>query len=185
MKIIRLLLACSIAIICQHLTATAQISKSLKLVIIRHGEKDAVGDNLNCKGFNRASQLPKVIVDKFGIPSEIYVPTINSGKSTTHARMLQTATPMAAKYNLTINSKYDVDDFDKLSQNLEAQKGTILIVWEHSAIIDIVKALGIKTKGMEWQESDFDSIWVITYTNGKAVLTTTKEGLKPESNCKF
>ena len=185
MKTIKLLLACIITFTCQSLMAQAQISKSLKLVIIRHGEKDPTGDNLNCMGLNRALQLPKIMVARFGVPSQVYVPSVNSGKATTHARMLQTATPLAAKYNLTINSKYDVDDVEKLSRNLEAQKGTIFVIWEHNTIVDILKSLGIKTKGMEWPDSDFDSIWIVTYASGKAVLSKATEGLKPNNNCRF
>src|ERR1700749_2109104 len=86
--------------------AKAQTSKRLRIVIIRHGEKDATGDNLNCQGMNRALQIPKVIVGKYGVPAMIYVPSVNTGKSTTHSRMFQTASPLAIKYNLDIDSKY-------------------------------------------------------------------------------
>ena len=170
---------------CFSFKANSQSSKDLRVVIVRHGEKDVTGDNLNCKGFNRSIQLPKVIVSKFGIPSMIYVPAVNSGKSTTHSRMFQTASPLAIKYNLTVNSKYDVEDYDKLSESIEGQKGTILIVWEHNAIVDIVKAFGLKVKGLDWPEDDFDSIWILTSKNGNFVLTKDKENIKPVSSCQF
>jgi hypothetical protein len=165
--------------------AFSQASNNLKLVIIRHGEKDASGDNLNCKGMNRALQIPKVIVGKFGVPKFIYVPTVNTGKSTTHSRMFQTATPLASKYGINVDSKYDVEDYEKLAANLQAQTGTILVVWEHEAIVEIAKALGAKTKGLQWPDNDFDSIWIVTYNNGKATLTMSKEGLNPAAACGF
>lgn len=66
--------------------------ENLKLVFIRHAERPEDGDNLTCKGFNRSIQLPAVLYKKFGIPSNIYVPSINLGKSTRRARMFQTIT---------------------------------------------------------------------------------------------
>ena len=165
--------------------ANAQ-GKDLKIVFVRHGEKEADGDNLNCQGLNRAMQLPKVLVAKFGTPVKVYAPAINSKKSTGHARMFQTATPLAVKYSLKINTQYDVQDYDALAQNLKAQYGTIVLVWEHKAIDNILKALGVKMHGMKWGDDDFDSIWVVTFKNGgKAELTMDKEGLHPAGNCAF
>src|ERR1700712_2128892 len=71
-----------------------------KIVLIRHGEKPDQGDNLSCQGLNRALQLPEVLHRKIGIPSAIFVPALNLGKSTGVARMYQTIVPFAVKYNL-------------------------------------------------------------------------------------
>ena len=165
-------------------SAKAQ-SGNLKIVLVRHGEKEANGDNLDCQGLNRALQIPKVLVGKFGVPRSIYVPALDSKKSTSHARMFQTASPLAIKYTVAINSKYDVEDYAPLANAVEAQTGTILIVWEHNAMHDIIKALGVKAKGIKWPDEDFDSIWIVTYKKGKAVLTMDKEGLNPVANCQF
>ncbi|MGN6394134.1 MAG: histidine phosphatase family protein [Mucilaginibacter sp.] len=165
-------------------TAKAQ-GDNLRIVFVRHGEKDATGDNLNCRGLNRAMQLPGVIVSKFGTPAKIYAPSINSKKSTGHARMFQTATPLAVKYSLKINTQYDVEDYEALAQNLKVQSGTIVIVWEHKAMDNILKALGVKMHSMKWGDNDFDSIWVVTFKNGKARLATDTEGLHPAGNCAF
>lgn len=165
-------------------TSKAQ-GDNLRIVFVRHGEKDATGDNLNCQGLNRAMQLPKVIVFKFGTPAKIYAPSINSKKSTGHARMFQTATPLAVKYGLKINTQYDVQDYDALAQNLKVQSGTVVLVWEHKAMDNILKAIGVKTHGMKWADDDFDSIWVVTFKNGKARFATDTEGLHPAGNCAF
>jgi hypothetical protein len=165
-------------------SAKAQ-SGNLKIVLVRHGEKETNGDNLNCQGLNRALQIPKVLVGKFGVPKNIYVPTLNAKKSTSHSRMFQTASPLAIKYTVAINSKYDVEDYAPLAKAIEAQTGTILIVWEHNAMHDIIKALGVNAKGIQWPDEDFDSIWIVTYKKGQAVLTMDKEGLSPAANCQF
>jgi len=166
-------------------TVQAGKAQNLKIVLVRHGEKEAVGDNLNCQGLNRSLQLPKVLVAKFGVPAGVYVPAVNSKKSASHARMFQTASPLAIKYNLAINTKYEVDDYPGLAQALEARTGTVVVVWEHKAMNNILKALGVKTKGLKWADEDFDGIWIVTYKNGKAILTMDKEGLQPAANCQF
>jgi hypothetical protein len=157
---------------------------SLKVVIIRHGEKPENGDNLSCRGENRALQLPAVLYQKFNKPDYTYVPSLELDKSTKHARMFQTVTPFAIKYNLTVNSKYDEKDYANIAKKVLEKTGTVLMVWEHSAIPPLAAELGVKNPPA-WDGKDFDSIWVITYPNGKAVLSTDKEGITTSSDCNF
>jgi hypothetical protein len=171
-------------LICYHPSSGQQAAPLLKrVVIIRHGEKPDRGDNLSCPGLNRALQLPDVLNKKFGIPNSIFVPSINTGKKTSAARMYQTIVPFAVKYNLNINSKYDVDDTKGLAGDILTKDGTVLLVWEHKHIDNILKALGVQTSG-KWADEDFDSIWIINFQSGKAILTKDKEGINPGTDCK-
>jgi hypothetical protein len=95
----------------------------LKIVIIRHGEKPEIGDNLSCQGESRALQLPKVLYQKFNKPDYIYVPSLKLGKSITHARMFQMITPFAVKYNLTINGEFDSNDYANIAENGDGSDG--------------------------------------------------------------
>jgi hypothetical protein len=156
----------------------------LKVVIIRHGEKPADGDNLSCQGQNRAMQLPAVLAAKIGKPDYTYVPALKTDKATTHSRMFQTVTPFAVKYNLTINSKYGGNDFADISNSVFKKSGTVLMVWNHSEIPDLASALGVENPP-HWADADFDGIWVISYSEGKAKLTAEQEGLSPTENCSF
>ncbi|WP_221284796.1 histidine phosphatase family protein [Mucilaginibacter sp. SP1R1] len=165
-------------------TASAQ-SKNLKLVFIRHGEKPEEGDNLSCKGFNRAIKLPEILKGKFGLPDHIYVPALHLGKSTPRGRMFQTISPFAIKYNLSINSNFEEEDTKDMAEELVGKKGTILVVWEHNEIKGILKALGMKVKGLQWPDDDYDTIWVVTFKKDKPVLTIDKEGIKPTATCSF
>lgn len=164
--------------------AQAAPDNNLKVVMIRHGEKPDPGDNLSCQGENRALQLPAVLYQKFNIPAYTYVPTLGQGKATKHARMFQTVSPFAIKYNLAVDSKYDTDDYEKVAKNVLEKTGTVLMVWEHKAIPHIAEKLGVKNSPA-WEGSDFDSIWIITYPNGNAVLTLDKEGISPSPDCNF
>ena len=157
---------------------------SLKVVIIRHGEKPENGDNLSCQGENRALQLPAVLYQKFNKPDYTYVPSLELDKSTKHARMFQTVTPFAIKYNLKVNSKYDEKDTSTIAKKILEKTGTVLMVWEHSEIPPLAEELGVENPPA-WDGKDFDSIWVITYSNGKAVLSVDKEGISAASVCNF
>jgi hypothetical protein len=155
-----------------------------KVVIIRHGEKPDKGDNLSCKGFNRSLQLPAVLYAKYKVPGKIFVPSMGNTKSASHLRMLETITPFAVKYNLSINSKYDVDDVKEMAGAILKTNGYALVVWEHDKIDNLVKALGADAKGMKWGDDDFDSIWIINFQNGKATFTTDKENINPANECR-
>lgn len=155
-----------------------------KVVIIRHGEKPDKGDNLTCKGFNRSLQLPAVLYAKYKVPSKIFVPSMGNTKSASHLRMLETIIPFAVKYNISINSKYDVDDVKEMAGAILKTNGYALVVWEHDKIDNLVKAFGADTKGLKWGNDDFDSIWIINFQNGKAALSTDKENLNPPNDCR-
>jgi hypothetical protein len=156
----------------------------LKVIIIRHAEKPEQGDNLSCQGLNRALQLPEVLYGKFKLPDHIFASSINTGKTTGTARMYQTIVPFAIKYNLNINSKFEVGEEDALAKSILKKKGTVLVVWEHNNIPKIAKELGVKEDKLKWKGSDFDSIWIITFKNGNAELRIDKENINPSADCK-
>src|SRR3954468_4888409 len=108
-------------------SCSAQNSKAglQKVVIIRHAEKADEGDNLSCKGFNRSLQLPAVLYTKFKVPDHVFVPSMNNAKSANHLRMFETIVPFAVKYNLSINSKYDVDDVKGAADAILKSKGYV------------------------------------------------------------
>ena len=155
-----------------------------KVVIIRHAEKPDKGDNLSCSGFNRALALPAVLYSKYKLPEHIFVPDVKSGKSTNRSRMYQTIVPFAIKYNLDIDTRYDADDVKDLAEDIMKIPGYVLVVWEHNNIPDIAQALGIQEKDLKWKDSDYDTIWVISFKDGKAELAVDKENIHPAVECK-
>jgi hypothetical protein len=158
-------------------------AQELKIVLIRHGEKPPKGDNLTCQGLNRSLALPAVLYGKFGVPSYTYIPSMELGEQTKHARMFQTVTPFAAQYNLALNSSLEERDSTHIASELLSRKGTVLVVWEHKAIPIIARALGVKEAGLTWPDDDFDSIWIVTFPGGVPTLTRDKEGIRPSEAC--
>ena len=159
-------------------------SNNLIVVIIRHGEKPLNSQNLSCKGQNRALQLPDVLNKKFPNIYHTFVPSLRLGKYTKHARMFQTVTPYAIKNKLPINSIFGENDHDGIAKNILLKNGTILLVWEHSKIQDIAQDLGVNNPP-KWSSKDFDSIWVVSFENGKASLEIDKQGITPSVNCNY
>lgn len=155
-----------------------------KVVIIRHAEKPAEGDNLSCKGLNRSLDLPAVLYNKFKVPSKIFVPAVDNKKSASQLRMLETIMPFAVKYNVSIDSRFDVTDSKELAAAIMKINGYALVVWEHDNIDNIVKALGITDYTAKWNDADFDSIWIISFENGKGKLSVDKENLNPGDACR-
>ena len=157
---------------------------SLRVVIIRHGEKPDTGDHLNCQGENRALQLPMVLERKFGVPDHVYVPVMASGKSQAHARMFETIVPLVVKHHLKVNSEFDIDAGPAIAEQLFKKRGTILLVWQHEAIPALAAALGASSPP-KWKDRDFDGIWIITYRGGHASLAFDREGISPAATCSF
>ncbi len=162
----------------------AAANQDLRVIILRHAEKPDVGENLSCQGLNRALQLPDVLYNKFKLPDYIYVPSIKTGKGTGVARMYQTIVPFVVKYNLNIDTQFDVGEGAALAQSVLKKTGTVLIIWEHKTIPDIVNALGVNEGKLKWDGGDYDSIWIVSFKNGKVKLNYDKEGLNPAAECK-
>lgn len=166
----------------QHV-GTVIPSDNLKVVLIRHGEKPLNNHNLSCKGQNRALQLPDVLNKKFPKLDYAFVPSLGNGEHTSHVRMFQTVTPLAIKNELEINSIFNGKDHVGVAKNILSKKGTVLLVWKHSKIPVIAQNLGVRNPP-KWSSSDFDSIWVVSFKNGKALLEIDKQGITPSVNCK-
>ena len=163
----------------------------LRIVIIRHGEKPADGDNLSCAGLNRALALPAVLNELMPTPPNLtFVPVIGTDdKSTTRVRMLQTVMPYAVQHNLTINSYFMVENTKAFARQLRKLRGTVLVVWEHHNIVAIAQALGLDN-APDWPDEDFDSIWTISFGGGGArgkakhpVLAKTRQHIRPAAAC--
>jgi hypothetical protein len=163
----------------------------LRVVIIRHGEKPAEGDNLSCAGLNRALALPAVLNQLMPSPPNLtFVPVIGTNdKDTTRVRMLQTVMPYAVQHNLTINSDFMVENTKAFARQLRQLRGTVLVVWEHNNIVEIARDLGLENVP-EWPDEDFDSIWSISFSGGGArgkakhpVLTKSRQHIRPSPIC--
>jgi hypothetical protein len=155
----------------------------LKVILIRHAEKPENGSNLNCQGANRAKQLPALLYSRFGLPALTYIPAPKKKDTSKHSRMYETIIPFVSQYHLTLNSTFEEKDCAGIARDVLAKKGTVLIVWEHSRLPGIARALGVRDAGLKWPAKDYDGIWIISFPGGKASLKKEKQGLNPSAAC--
>ena len=155
--------------------------KETSVVLLRHAEKALRGNNLSCKGLNRALLLPDLLVQKFGYFQVAYIPRPITGHVTERIRMLQTVTPTAVKYNLTINSAFKERDVLDVAQDI-LEFSLVLVVWELHSLGNLTRALGVPT-GIEWNPLDFDSIWFVRHAGtNSADLLILSQGLNNVSS---
>ena len=83
-----------------------------------------------------------------------------------------------------LNSTFGEKDWTHAAPDVLKKKGTVLMVWEHTAIPPLAGALGV-SDAPKWEKHDFDSIWIITFPDGKATLNIDQEGIKPTDDCPF
>ena len=141
-------------------------TESIRIVIVRHGEKPADGDNLSCLGWNRSVALARVLRVRFGVPELVFVSRPRFGKHTYHVRMLQTITPFAVQHNLVIDSNYEVEDViglaDSLRRRTHVRNRNVVVVWEVHRIHALATALGVDADRLpEWKADDFDTLWIV------------------------
>ena len=168
------------------------------LIFMRHAEKPGEGlGQLNCQGLNRALNLATLLPERFGNADYVFAanPTreVEEGAnddSYSYLRPLMTISPSAIKLGLPVNIDYGANDTSALARELTSEKyrnATVYTAWSHGYLPELInnvagKALGEKRViTEEWENSDFDSLYVLTLTwhDGKATLLSRnlKQGL--------
>lgn len=177
-------LACRMPFACAAAESADSNSPATETIaIIRHGEKPA-GDlgQLAPAGLARALALPPVLIQKFGPADFIFAPLttqkINAdGRGFSYIRPLATIEPTAIKLGLPVDTRFPYSDIEGLQNELLTPKyrgSTIYVAWEHhlaeKLVKDLIQSFHQETREIpEWNDSDFDSIYVIR-------ISTTADG---------
>jgi hypothetical protein len=161
----------------------AQLSFSMpsQILLIRHGEKPDQGNELSPQGWQRAQLLPKLFETRFNTPVALY--GMNPSKDTGSVRALQTLKYVAEKLKLTINKDFTRDEISDLVLDIKNNKSyegkTILICWEHNALVSLAQLLGVN-QALNWPKTQFDRVWVLNYKgNTLAKFENLPESLLP------
>jgi hypothetical protein len=156
------------------LTASAWATPA-QILIIRHGEKPATGDNLSPEGEKRAQALVHYFrtnreVTRYGTPVAIFAMK-PSGQDPSN-RPVQTITPTAISLGLKIHDKFGRDDIkdvaDKILSDPKYDGKMVLICWEHDVIPQLASQLGVSPTPDAWPDDVFDWVYEIDYS-GKNV----------------
>ncbi len=183
--------------------ATANARAEQTIVFMRHGEKPPGGlGQLTCQGFNRALELPTVLVAKFGKPHYLYAPSpavqvSDSAGMFYYVRPLATLEPTAVKLGMPVRTKYGYTDIATVQAALvtptKANK-TLFVAWEHAQMQKLVQNIMNKYGGgarvPAWIYGDYDTLFVVRveYTGSTAVarFQLDKQGLNGQPTaCPF
>ena len=159
---------------------------SRQVVFIRHGEKD--GDDcvhLSAVGRARADLLPDYLLHPFGEfeqPDKVYVMSV-PGPGRHSQRCFETVAPTLARgvpFEVVPRSKSA-----ELVERLRQGRGSVLVCWEHTRIVDLVNRLAENTNDFvhQWglnpapdqqQQIDqgracFDATWVCEVPDGPGI----------------
>jgi hypothetical protein len=181
-----LMLLSAAAAVAHNLTSEATSSSSI-VYLIRHGEKDSKGCE-SSKGLKRADNMYSVFKSKFSLPAYVFAYKYDMGEC---QRCKQTVDPIAKKLGVSVDFTQGAKDckchwgectsFAKAIEK-ETSKGPVLVAAEHVHIKYIAYDLGVpKDKIPSWSNSDYDSVYVITISGGKASLKheyQTKDSLE-------
>lgn len=139
-----------------------------KVIIIRHAEKNKIGESLNPKGVSRASALPYYFAFNplYNDPSISFVFAAKLYGPIEEARTYQTCSPTAEHYGVGINTNYintQVEDVAReILTNPKYDQATILLCWTHGKIARLVKAFGGPDPG-KWQKDTFDQVYILNF----------------------
>jgi hypothetical protein len=157
----------------QSPTSTQQTPATI--LIIRHAEKLPDGDpNLSAAGYARAQLLLKAFIP-LGVRPDLPAPQyIFAAAPSAHSnRSALTVIPLSEALHLQINQDYKDHDYADLAAELLSGRYSgkvVLVSWHHGKIPELAAALGATPPYNPWPEDQFDRIWKIVYTNGKANL---------------
>ena len=165
--------------------AALSFAAPAQIIIIRHGEKPAQGNELNEAGFRRAKALVKFFetepaVTQHGTPAAVYAMAPKNSDGS--VRAIQTVTPLADALELTINEFYTRDQVNELvkdiMENADYKGRMVLICWEHKVIVNIAAALAAygnsdqsvqNTLPASWSGDAFDRVWIFNFSGNKVV----------------
>lgn len=154
-----------------------------QVILIRHGEKQDVGPELNAQGFKRAGALVNFFksepaVTRYGTPAAIYAAAPKNADSS--VRSIQTVTPLAKALGIKIDADFTRGQTSAVVQDLmenPAYDGRmVLICWQHTNLVQLAQTLAEYNNSQKvaipqvWPDGAFDRVWLLDLSkNGKVV----------------
>jgi hypothetical protein len=170
---IRLIIRMGVALLIS-LTSLSAWATPAQIVILRHGEKPANGNDLSPQGYQRANALPGLFKSDpallhFGTPAAVYAMGPKGPDGT--ERPIETVTPLAQALGLTLQDQFDKKDIQDLVTEVMTDPKydgkMVVICWEHSTIPEIAQDFGAANVPAVWLGNVFDRLWVLDFTGNK------------------
>ncbi len=154
-----------------------------QVVIIRHGEKPASGNELSEVGFQRARALPNFLSNFKNIAALYAGSPEKPGGS---IRSIQTITPFSQKIGMKIHAEFTKKNISGLVSAVMTAKvyegHTVIICWEHSVIPDMAKLFGAVNSPSAWADDVYDRAWVLNFTSQGVEFEDIPEHVLPQDS---
>lgn len=152
-----------------------------QVIIIRHAEKPAEGNELNEQGWQRAHALPAFFA-KFERPVALFAGAPN--KPGGSIRSIQTLMPLAEQLGMSIHTEIKKLEISTLVNVVLSTKEfdgrTVVICWEHSVIPAMVKLFGATTAPDFWADEVYDRAWILKFTSDGVTFENIPEHVLPQ-----
>jgi hypothetical protein len=162
---------------CLSLLIAASLSAApAQVILIRHAEKPATGEDLDAQGWRRAYALvgffeKNPAMTQHGTPVAIYA--MDPGGPDGTQRPIETVTPLAADLKLPILHPYTRKQLPELVAEIlgnSAYDGRmVLVCWEHKVIPELVQDFGWNDGPDTWPDDVFDEAWVLGFSGDRVV----------------
>lgn len=140
-----------------------------QVLIIRHAEKPAQGNELSPKGQSRAQSL----IGFFKPLAPVAIYAASPDKPGGSIRSIQTVEPTASALGLQLQTQFTASQVQELASVVlnspELDGKVVLICWAHSQIPEIAAALGAEQAPSSWNGSVFDRVWRLDFKQGQVM----------------
>jgi hypothetical protein len=154
-----------------------------QIILIRHAEKpaDQEDPHLSRAGVTRAARLASFIttdptMTRFGVPVAVFA--TRTTKRGNGQRTQETVAPLARALRLPVQTPVLSRNYAALAKRILANPAyagkCVLICWNREEISQLAGALGVTPAPPKWNEGVFDRVYIISYRDGKAWLTTSR-----------
>jgi hypothetical protein len=155
------------------------------ILLIRHGEKPETGIHLSEAGVARSKAIPQLFggasaAAPHNLPKPDFLFATRAGKNSD--REVDTLLPLSEALKMPISHEVADKDYATLATELLSGRyagKVVLVCWHHGSLPEFAKALGATPPYDKWPDTQFDRVWRIDYSGGKAVLTDLPQGLMP------
>ncbi|MDX1902170.1 MAG: hypothetical protein SFW66_09260 [Gammaproteobacteria bacterium] len=158
-----------------------------QVIIVRHADKLAQsdpGNALSPKGLLQSIAFALYYDDKFGEPDFMFAAHPKKSNETKSIRELQTLGPLANLLTMrhpdnsaSIFHPYTRSEYADLAKLILTDKKfngkRVLVCWSHDYIPQLARKLGVTQPIEKWEDTDFDSVYILKYDEQGVVTDFT------------
>ena len=163
-------------------------ARPAEVVLLRHAEKPSNESNvhLSARGKERALALIQFFTSTPALTTNGPPLALFAARPASHGhsrRPQETLKPLAQHLKLPVLMPFTATEYAGLAKKIlddPAYDGkTVVVCWTHDYLPQLAESFGVKPKPGPWKSSVFDRVWVITFRDQQALLTSLPQNQFP------